>query len=197
MKTNYVLIDFESVQPSSLEPLNHDYFSLYVFVGANQTKLPFEIVEWIQQRGDRAKYVKISGTGPNALDFHIAFYIGQIVAADPTAYFHIISKDTGFDPLIEHLRMNKIFASRVSAISEIHLVKVSNSKNVDERIQLILERLRQNTKAKPATIETLSRAISALFQKQLTDKEVDGLIKELNKRGHLIISNKKITYPAE
>lgn len=197
MKTNYVLIDFESVQPSSLEPLNHDYFSLYVFVGANQTKLPFEIVEWIQQRGDRAKYVKISGTGPNALDFHIAFYIGKLVAADPTAYFHIISKDTGFDPLIEHLRMNKIFASRVSAISEIHLVKVSNSKNVDERIQLILERLRQNTKAKPATIETLSRTISVLFQKQLTDKEVDGLIKELNKRGHLIISNKKITYPAE
>jgi hypothetical protein len=26
--------------------------------------------------GDRAEYVKIAGKGPNALDFHIAFYSG-------------------------------------------------------------------------------------------------------------------------
>ncbi|RLQ22607.1 hypothetical protein DWB85_06380 [Seongchinamella sediminis] len=29
--------------------------------------------------GDQARYVQIGGNGPNALDFHIAFYAGQIV----------------------------------------------------------------------------------------------------------------------
>jgi hypothetical protein len=128
LKTNYVLIDFESVQPSSLDLLNHNNFKLFVFVGANEVKLPFEIADCIQRLGERAKYIKISGTGPNALDFHIAYYIGRTAATDPAAYFHIISKDAGFDPLITHLRANKIFASRVSAISDIPLLKIPNRK---------------------------------------------------------------------
>ena len=194
MKTNYIFIDFESVQPSSLDLLNHDQFKVFVFVGANQAKLPFELVDCLQRLGDRAKYIRISGTGPNALDFHIAYYIGQIAAADPTAYFHIISKDSGFDPLIQHLRTNRILASRVNAIADIPLVNGHNSKHIGERIDLILGRLRKNNRARPRTVETLSSAIGAFFQKQLSQKEIAGLIKELTTRGHLTISNKKITY---
>ena len=41
MRKNIVLIDFESIQPSSLEALEHDHFRVLVFVGANQTKVPF------------------------------------------------------------------------------------------------------------------------------------------------------------
>lgn len=102
-RTNYVLIDYESVQPSHLELLNRDGFIAYVFVGKVQAKLSFETVSVIQDLGERASYIKISGAGPNALDFRIAFYIGQIGARDPDAFFHIISKDKGFYPLIEHL----------------------------------------------------------------------------------------------
>lgn len=43
MRTNYVLIDFESVQPESLELLAHEHFRLLVVVGASQSKIPFEI----------------------------------------------------------------------------------------------------------------------------------------------------------
>ena len=93
MRTNYVLIDFESVQTTSLELLTHDHFKVIVFVGVKQDKLPFEVAESLQQLGSRAEYIKISGRGPNALDFHIAFYIGRLVAEEPSAYFHVISKD--------------------------------------------------------------------------------------------------------
>lgn len=191
MKTNYVLIDYESVQPSSLAALNHDHFKVFVFVGATQAKIPFEFVDCVQRHGDRARYIKISDTGPNALDFHIAYYMGQIAAADPSAYFHVISKDAGFDPLIKHLRTKKILASRVNAISDMYLVKVAN---IGARIELILEKLRQNNKARPTTVEALTNMIGALFQKKLSDSEIAGLIKELTNRGHLTISNNKITY---
>ena len=103
MRTNVVLIDFENVRPDSLTALVGAHFKLMVFVGANQVKLTVEFAMAVHQMGDKAEYVKISGNGPNALDFHIAFYIGQLAARDPTADFHIISKDTGYDPLIEHL----------------------------------------------------------------------------------------------
>lgn len=54
----------------------------------------------MQQLGADAQYIKIGGSGKNALDFHLAFYIGELSARDPEAYFNIVSKDTGFDPLV-------------------------------------------------------------------------------------------------
>src|SRR5215203_1382905 len=63
-------LGFESVQPESLEPLLHDHFKVIVFVGANQTKIPFNVVRSLQKLGSRAEYIKLSGHGSNALDFH-------------------------------------------------------------------------------------------------------------------------------
>ena len=51
-----------------------------------------------------AEYLQISGNGPNALDFHITFSIGELSKADPDARFYIISWDTGFDPLPEEAK---------------------------------------------------------------------------------------------
>ena len=194
MRTNYVLIDFENVQPSSLEQLDHDHFKVFVFVGAHQGKVPFELAASLQQLGDRAQYIKISGNGPNALDFHIAYYIGRLAATDPAAYFHIISKDEGFDLLIQHLKTKKIFVGRSTAISEIPFVKVSNSKSSVERIKLILRKLRQLKAAKPKTVKTLGSTIAALFQKQISDKEVSDLISELATRDYITVSGPKVTY---
>lgn len=134
MRTNYVLIDFESVQPAALEHLAHDHFKVIVFVGAAQVKLPFEVAASLQEFGSRAEYVKISGNGSNALDFHIAYYIGRLAVEEPSAHFHIISKDTGFDPLIQHLKSKQILAGRFTNVAEIPAVKASNSKSPQERI---------------------------------------------------------------
>jgi hypothetical protein len=193
-RTNYVLIDFENVQPDSLEQLDHDYFKLLVFVGASQGKVPYDIAASLQRFGDRMAYIKISGNGSNALDFHIAYYIGRLAAADPTAYFHIISKDTGFDPLICHLRVKEILASRVKRISDIPCVKASNGKYAAERIEVILGKLRQLKAAKPKTVKALGSTIAALFQKQLSDHEVSGLINKMAKSGYLTVSGTKVTY---
>lgn len=194
MRTNYVLVDLENVQPGSLDELAHDHFKLLVFVGASQTKLPFDLAASLHRLGPRAEYIKISGNGSNALDFHIAYYIGQLAAADPTAYFHIISKDTGFDPLIQHLKTKKIFAGRVKVITEIPLVKVSNSKSPDERVSVVLARLQQLKASKPRTITTLSSTIASLFQKQLPEQEVAALIQTLVAQGHLSAAGTKVTY---
>lgn len=136
MRTNYVLVDFENIQPSSFEAIGHDHFKLLVFVGANQAKVPFETAASLQQLGARACYVKVTGNGADALDFHIAYYIGKLAVTEPTAYFHIVSKDTGFDPLIQHLKTEGILARRVKAMEEIPLVKASAAKTPSERNQV-------------------------------------------------------------
>ena len=112
-----MLIDYENVQPKNLEILENHPFKVFVFVGANQVKVPFDLAVAMQSLGKGAKYIKISGNGPNALDFHIAYYIGELASQDPKGYFHIISKDTGFDPLIKHLKTKNIRVLRENNVS--------------------------------------------------------------------------------
>lgn len=169
MRTNYVLIDYENVQPSALSVLEKEHFKVIVFVGANQAKVTFDVAAQLQRLGSSASYVKISGNGPNALDFHIAYYIGHLAAAEPDAYFHIISKDTGFDPLIAHLKAKKIFACRSKDIGDIPIVKAANSKTQPEKIAVVVANLKQRGASKPRTVKTLSSTISSLFQKALAE----------------------------
>lgn len=78
MKNNYILIDFENVQPMSLKILHGHPIRVLLFVGTNQTKVPIDLVTEMQALGDKARYVQIEGNGRNALDFHLAFYAGQL-----------------------------------------------------------------------------------------------------------------------
>ncbi|GAB6112549.1 PIN domain-containing protein [Desulfomicrobium salsuginis] len=194
LRTNYVLIDHENVQIEALPGLDAEHFKVLIFVGANQNKLAYELVAPVQKMGTRAEYVKISGNGSNALDFHIAFYIGQLVAQEPKAYFHIISKDKGFDPLIQHLRSKKISIARSSSIADIPLLKASNAKTATEKIEVIVGNLKQRGSAKPRTIKTLSSTISSLFQKQLADDELTSLLAELQGKGWILTTENKVSY---
>jgi quaternary ammonium compound-resistance protein SugE len=47
--TNYVLIDFENVQPQNLEILQKHPFNIIVFVGENQVRIPFEMASALQR----------------------------------------------------------------------------------------------------------------------------------------------------
>lgn len=194
MRTNYILVDYENTQPESLSILEQDYFKVKIFVGSNQTKIPFDFVESAQKLGNRAEYIKISGNGSNALDFHIAYYIGILSTEDPTAYFHIISKDTGFDPLIQHLKSKKIFISRSSDLTTIPAVKVANSKSAEEKIEVIIANLVQRGSSKPRTVKTLSSSISSLFQKQLPEEELTSLLKILEAKELITIQDTKVSY---
>jgi hypothetical protein len=133
VRTNFVLIDSENVMPEYIEKLKHEHFRVVVFVGANLKRLNFEIVSAVQSLGSNGSYVQISSHGPSALDFHIAYYIGKLASANPDAYFHIISKDKGFDPLIKHLKNQKIFCSRSPSVLDIPVVKSADKLSPRQR----------------------------------------------------------------
>jgi len=194
LKNNYVLIDYENVQPKSLALLNGHPFTVMVFVGANQEKLPFELVASLQSLGDKAEYVKIGGNGSNALDFHIAFYIGQIAARDPDAYFHIISKDTGFDPLIRHLKDRKIYAQREKDLAEIPLLRISSATSSEEKIAAIVKNLATRGHSRPRKVATLRNTINALFTKTLDDAELTRLMELLRQKKYIVIDKDHVTY---
>ena len=199
MKTNYIMIDMENVVPDNLELLDQDWVKVLLFVGKNQTKLPISIVKAVQRLGSRAQYVQMSGTGHNALDFHIAFYIGRIAATDKDAYFHIISNDTGFDPLIAHLKQEHVLADRVTKIEEIPaLIQLRIvSKPFSERISFAKERLQKPNAPRPRTRKTLTSHIAAMFLKALSDADISNIIDELFNDGCIRENGKRLVYSDE
>ena len=194
MKNNYVLIDFENIQPKNLAILNRHEFKVIVFVGSNQTKIPFEVASALQTLGANAEYVKIGGNGPSALDFHIAFYIGQLAERDPNAYFHIISKDTGFDPLIKHLKERKIFAQRERDLAEIPLLRISNATSVDEKMEAIIQSLAARGHSRPRKVKTLANTINSLFSKKLEEAELMSIIEQMKKQRMIVVENENVSY---
>ncbi|PHS33566.1 MAG: hypothetical protein COA95_00910 [Methylophaga sp.] len=195
MPINYILIDFENVQPKNLHILaEHDSFRTLVFVGSNQSKLPFDLAFAMQKLGDSARYIKISGNGPNALDFHIAYYIGELSQQDPKAFFHIISKDTGFDPLIRHLKTRKINVQREKDLGEVPVLRISSATNDDEKVQAIIKNLSGRGHSKPRKIKTLANTINSLFTENLSEDELSSLIKILQSKKYIIVNESNVSY---
>jgi PIN domain-containing protein len=194
MKSNFVLVDFENVQPDNVGVLNGRSFKIKVFVGASQARIPFELARSLHAFGPDAEYVQIDGNGKNALDFHITYYLGRLVAENPDASFYVISKDAGFDPLIEHLRAQGISCQRSKSIPDIFESKLSSSEPVAANVDAIIANLVRRKTAKPKTLKTLRGTINALFKNKLADAELDGLIEKLEKRGVIKIADGKVQY---
>jgi len=194
LATNYVLIDFENVQPSNLDVLRQHPFKVLVFVGANQAKIPFELVVAMQGLGDAGRYIKIAGTGNNALDFHIAYYVGELAAKDPAAYFHVISRDTGFDPLIKHLKGRGIKIQRERDLAEIPVVRMSTATSTDDMVSAIVKNLAGRGQSRPRKVKTLSNTINSLFTEKLSDQQLSAIVKDLEQRKFIKVNNGNVSY---
>ena len=188
MKNNYVLIDYENVQAIELDKIHGLNLNVWIFTGENQKKIPTDLVQNLLKIDPKPTLLVIDGNGKNALDFHIAFYLGELATKDPNGFFHIISKDTGFDPLISHLKQKKIFCARESSIDDIPLIKYGKTQSTSERIEIIKKKLPQ---ARPRTIKSLKSSIQAIFLKALSEPDIDEIINEMNNTGLISIENEK------
>jgi hypothetical protein len=193
-RTNYILIDYENVQPTDLALLRNAPVKVRVFLGANQAKIPVALAAALQELGTNAEYVLLESSGSNALDFHIAYYIGLLSAQDTSAFFHIISKDTGFDPLVKHLKTKGVFAQRAVSISSIPFFKPELPPTTDEQIDVAVAHLTKMKAAKPRAEKTLLSTLHALFKKELSEHQLAALFASLCKRGIVKVDGTKVSY---
>jgi hypothetical protein len=60
MKTNFVLVDFENVQPRNMGLLKGGPFHIKVFLGSSQGKISLEMAQALQTFGDAAEYTQVA-----------------------------------------------------------------------------------------------------------------------------------------
>src|SRR5882757_8965682 len=112
MTERILLVDYENIQAVDLGALPDDVKVGFV-LGGKQGKLPTSLVVQAQSMGSRFDYVRILSVERNACDFCIAFYLGELLHANPQAECVILSKDKkGFDPLLKHLTVERGFKVR-------------------------------------------------------------------------------------
>jgi len=194
MKLNFVLIDFESLQPKNLDLLRGGPNRIKIFVGANQAKLSSDIAMTIQTFGADAEYIRIDGNGKNALDFHIAFHLGRLAKEHPDSSFYVISHDGGFDPLIRHINAQKITCRRLESVEEMAPAKVNKPLSIGEKCDLIIAKLTKSKTNRPRKEKTLLSFINAQFAGNLAEDDVKKIVELLVKRQVTIIEANKVQY---
>lgn len=112
--TTHLLVDLENVQPpaSSVRDRLGETGKGWIFHGPHQRK---RLAEY-EALGERVTLVPIARTGSNALDFHLVFYLGYLLARDPCSEFVVVTGDKGYDPAIEHARLLSFEVQRIPAL---------------------------------------------------------------------------------
>jgi len=197
VKKNIILIDFENVQPRDLGQLRGRPFTTRIFCGANQSKLPLDFVAELQPFGRDVEYLRIQGAGHNALDFHIAYYIGRLSVENPGVKFYVISKDKGFDPLVAHLKTQGVACERLDALKEVPGVGAAAPKSPMEKLKKVAETLLKQKEAKPRRVKALTASIKAQLGEQATEANIGAVIARLTWSGVQLLPDGKVTYPAE
>jgi len=202
MKTNIILIDYENVQKHDLRPLlNHDVL-IKVFYNKNQ-KATFDFLNLAMAFGkEKFQAIQIQGKGKNAADFHIAYFIGKLAKEIPNPFFHIISKDTGFKPLVEFLKIEEKISCTVEAsIAEIPLlkqpqtvIKPETPKTIDDWYSIALGKLTNSKAQKPKKKKTLRNQIISFCRKQITENEANAIIEKLIENKIIECKNESVIY---
>ena len=174
--------------------------------------MSFEFSESMQKLGSHGEYVRIARSGPNAVDMHIAYYVGRLLEKEPHASLFIISRDTDFDPLMEYLQANRCNCRRVKSIAELikHMPKAAAApksasrspppspakKAQSDRLAPIIKHL-HSLRGKPSTRKALVTTIASYFKQHggaLGDKVVEQLIDELIRLKYVSQSGSKVSY---
>jgi len=136
-----LLVDYENVGKVELDAIPSNVHVPFFF-GASQRSVPTDFMKAALRLADRFVPIDIEGQGTNALDFHIAYYLGEFLSADAESSCVILSKDKGFDPLVKHLQGRGFKVRRVSSIAEafpesaqpaVHVVTPRVSKRTTEK----------------------------------------------------------------
>lgn len=176
MSRKLLLIDFENIQNFDVSRLTED-IDIVIFVGAGQKNIPISRVAATQKLGGRVEWLQIEGSGHNALDFHIACHLGRVLEKGQRPECYVLSHDAGFDPLLKYLGKNGLKCSRIGNLSEIVAGPSSREAANYKRVADLLGKLSKN--ARPRKRATLISYIATIFQKKISDMEVDAIIARL------------------
>ena len=220
--THFVLVDFENVPGVDLSLLGKEPLCVTLFLGP-KSKLKPGLVEQITTQPFEVRLIKVGQIKKNALDFVLAYHLGEMVTRFPRGHYYLISGDQDFAPLVTHLRDKHVHISQHNDIASLPFLArpqpllapvaktsappkppavtkpvpvVLNKKPVPDRRAKIIARLKDPANPNRATtLKGLHAYIKNALGKEAATAKVEEIISELRKARVLTTDAKgKVAY---
>ncbi len=210
---HWIFVDYENIHPSDFSPDRQPDTHVLVFLGANQQKIPSELAIALQEFGSRGRYIRCTASGKNALDFHIAYYLGEIAPQHPDDSFHVVSADKGFDPLVRHMRTERgITINRHTALPALNgdarqatgkkqvrrdtgnATPKKQARRAATGVEEVRKALAAAGSTRPRKVNTLRNWIDAGYNSKLDEQEIDRLVASLRSRKLIVLDGDKVSY---
>lgn len=222
LPVNHVFVDLENVKSIDPRVRGGKNFTFHLFYGPQNKKLDMGVVERLFENSQSVKIVRSPKTRKNALDFVLAYHLGQAVQSDPKGSFHIVAPDMGYESLVELLRSRNVeiqkhadwsglkcrAAAKVAVIpptktppaaatpaAKAPAVAKPAAKGLSVAAEKLLKNLRKSEKNRPKKEKTLAAHARNFSGKDKPEADAAKVIEELRKAGHLAIDEKgAVTY---
>lgn len=118
----HILIDFETVQPTTLNSFEAKDTCIWLLLGTQQQQhLPLDLSESLCRFGGNVQFVRVQSSEAGALSAYLALRIGALLTADPTSELLILSANPVYDALTGYIRASLPEANivRATAFTEV------------------------------------------------------------------------------
>jgi hypothetical protein len=201
-----LFVDYENVGKLDLNVIPEGV-QVLVFFGASQKTVPTEFMRAVHRLAQRFVPIDIEGHGKNALDFHVAYYLGEQLAANAKADCIVLSKDKGFDVLIQHLKQRGFKVRRADSLAQAFPSLVpkavtkapaptakSGAKQAPPLLQAIEWLKSIQTRTRPRKRAGLIAHLFNHFGKKRPEQEIEQLVAELMTKKVISEADGKLAY---
>ena len=133
---NY-LVDYENVNRDGLNGVGKldSNNSVYIFYSEKADSMTFGLHKRLMETEANVEYFKATVGTKNSLDFQLVSFLGYKIAQNEEESYVIVSKDTGYNSVVEFWSRKKIKISRAESITS---DRQHSSENLLEKVAEVL-----------------------------------------------------------
>ncbi|MCF0229742.1 MAG: hypothetical protein HUJ76_08655 [Parasporobacterium sp.] len=113
------LIDFENVHDSGLNGILQltEQDEVSIFYSQKSEHMSFDTHANLMKAKAEVQYIKMRKCAKNYLDFQLSTHLGYLIGSNAKGPFFVISKDTGYDSIIDYWRDRNEIVVRMPSIA--------------------------------------------------------------------------------
>lgn len=143
MQTHYVFVDYDNSHLGNIGLINNSSckIRIKIFLGSHHNVIPLSLARALQPLGEDAEYIQIDHGRRNAIDFNIAFQLGELAIQHPDEQFSILTKDPGFNEIIGSLKAKGINCTKFSDIESLfkHIAALAPATKEESQAEKVVD----------------------------------------------------------
>ncbi|WP_318387752.1 PIN domain-containing protein [Enterobacter sp.] len=194
LKRIYAFVDYENL--GGIEKLTlSNYEKIIIFTGPHQdtVKLPTSTLG----RDLCIHITQVPSVSKNNVDFHLVLELGKLNETLPKEIvFHVVSRDKGYDGVIDHLNKTGRVCLRLSLPSHTPIIENESKleKEVTDCVQELCAFFKKSKNNRPGTLVALSNVIKSRMKKSWTESRDKIIKQEFIRMGVMHVNGNAVTW---